>query len=289
MVTSYEHDITMKSGVVLMSETGDADCVTIDGQRQSRVLLCDGVSSSTQIRGFTITRGWANGEYPSYFGGGIYCLDASPVLSNIVLSENEAHYGGGLCNRYASDPELEDVVFLGNVADHGGGMYCWDDESPSLLRVTFDENSADYGGGMYCYASSPTIVNATFARNSAPSGGGLFCTHDASPTITNTIIAFGEVGRAIQCYGRGIPTVTQSIIFENAGGDTLCTDLGDNLIVDPLFCGVMTGDLSLCGNSPCLPGGNFWGELVGAFPEGCGSCDSPVEHTTWGTIKAMFR
>ena len=36
----YEHDIEIPSGVCLVSETGQPDCVTIDAQLQGRVFLC---------------------------------------------------------------------------------------------------------------------------------------------------------------------------------------------------------------------------------------------------------
>jgi hypothetical protein len=39
----------------------------------------------------------------------------------------------------------------------------------------------------------------------------------------------------------------------------------------------------------CLVPSNDWSVQLGAHGQGCGSCDSPVEHTSWGSIKAMFR
>lgn len=293
--TYYEHDIVMKSGVHLRSETGEASCVTIDGQRLSRVFICIGLSSDTHIRGFTVTRGLADGGYPDYSGGGMYCFDSSPVLTYVVFLDNEAESrGGGICCLYDSHPQLTSVVLSDNRAVYGGGMYCWDGPEPILANVTFDSNEADDGGGLYCFDSSPTLTNVTFSRNSAETGSSISLSHWAYPVIENSIIGFsedeeGERGEPIRCYGRGTPEISHSILFPDAGSDTLCISPGDVLIEDPRFCNIYAGDLSLCSNSPCLPANNSWGELIGAFPEGCGHCDSPVRQTSWGAVKALFR
>jgi hypothetical protein len=62
----------------------------------------------------------------------------------------------------------------------------------------------------------------------------------------------------------------------------------DNLFVDPLFCGMAYYDFSHCANSVCL-GNNDWGESIGGLGQGCDACGSPVEPTSWGAIKAMYR
>jgi pectin methylesterase-like acyl-CoA thioesterase len=59
--TYYEHDITMKSGVCLTGETGQAACVTVDAKQQGRVFCCDHVDRLASIVGFTITGGFATG------------------------------------------------------------------------------------------------------------------------------------------------------------------------------------------------------------------------------------
>ena len=62
-----------------------------------------------------------------------------------------------------------------------------------------------------------------------------------------------------------------------------------SLFEDPLFCGLAENNYTLCANSPCLPDGNDWGVQIGAHDEGCDACDSPVELTSWGAIKALYR
>jgi parallel beta-helix repeat protein len=63
-----------------------------------------------------------------------------------------------------------------------------------------------------------------------------------------------------------------------------------NFSQPPEFCGPGAGNLFLQSDSPCAPGNapiEGCDELIGALPVGCGT--SPVEHKTWGHIKAMYR
>jgi hypothetical protein len=78
------------------------------------------------------------------------------------------------------------------------------------------------------------------------------------------------------------------LIYGNAGGDTL-SGQPENLYQDPLFCNIDDDNFTLCENSPCLPEGNSWGELIGAYDQGCGECDAPTLLTAWGQLKSIFR
>jgi hypothetical protein len=58
--------------------------------------------------------------------------------------------------------------------------------------------------------------------------------------------------------------------------------------VKPGVC-LMSADYHLCANSPCLSDQNGCHVRTGAYDAGCGDCDSAVEHTSWGAIKALYR
>ena len=55
--TYYEHSVTMKSGVTLRSETGSADCVTVDAESQGPTFLCLDQTLPVRIEGISITGG----------------------------------------------------------------------------------------------------------------------------------------------------------------------------------------------------------------------------------------
>jgi len=185
---------------------------------------------------------------------------------------------------------IEDCLFVLNDATLGGAIYS---VSGTVVGCTFERNHADYGGALHLWFREPNVTECTFIGNSAGEGSVAWL-RNAGGTISQCILAFGGGGGTIEDYGTewdpsSSTIVTQCVVFENAGGDDVCCNDYDNVVADPLLCSVYTGDYSLCENSPGLPGNNDWDVQVGAHGQGCGPCDSPVEATSWGTIKAMFR
>jgi uncharacterized repeat protein (TIGR02543 family) len=55
--TYFEHNLVLKSGVVLRSASGLPDCVTIDAQDDGRVMYADSVQASTRVEGITFKDG----------------------------------------------------------------------------------------------------------------------------------------------------------------------------------------------------------------------------------------
>ena len=143
------------------------------------VVTCNGTDANAILDGFTITGGNADGAFPFYNGGGIYCKFSSPTLINCIISENSAKYfGGGMSNgstwyEESSHPRITNCAFMGNRAKHGGGIFN-EYSYPTLTNCVFIGNSADgNGGGMY-NSSNPRLTNCTFSGNSAEYYGGIF-------------------------------------------------------------------------------------------------------------------
>ena len=156
-------------------------------------------------------------------------------------------------------------------------------------RLVAGNEAKQLGGGVSMWVNTGAkqrMVNCTIVGNAGGSGAGGIHSHASSPIVTRTIIAFSTEGAGL------VGTDTDHcVIFGNAGGDRFSDKTLENLYIDPLFCDMANWDLTLCSNSPCLPGApeNTWDELVGAYESGCGNCDSPVEVGSWGSIKAMYR
>ena len=276
---------------VLMSESGAAATI-IDGEDQDGILILQqAVDSTAVIRGFTFTRG------RSYFGGAIHVTGASPKIVDCIFKDNTAiTNGGAIALDICSEPVIiSGCVFEGNTATYrAGGLMA----AHSPARVTgcvFRENSVtnseltNYygGGGLSAFVSTVQVSGCTFVGNSAVAGPGGIHGYATTITVENSIVAFST-------QGKGIAGATASgcVVFGNAGGDDLGTEGTNILYADPLFCGAANGDLTLCANSPCLPGATVnpaAGQLVGVHGQGCTSCAAPVTGTTWGAIKALCR
>jgi hypothetical protein len=107
-VITVTHSITLYGGWD-GSPTGDvvrdakAYPTILDGERQRRVVYISGEITPT-LDGFIVTRGNATGlegtPYNQHVGGGIYSVDASPIIANNVITNNLAsssteRYGRG--------------------------------------------------------------------------------------------------------------------------------------------------------------------------------------------------
>ncbi|GBE30720.1 MAG TPA: T9SS type A sorting domain-containing protein [Bacteroidetes bacterium] len=272
------------NGIKLIS-AGDTSDTFIDGNQVDRVITMSSdelIDTTTLIQGFTIQNGNTDGNgggiycYESSptisncsiignstdgdygYGGGIYCFQSSPTINNCSINGNSTDgddgYGGGIhCSH--SNPTISHCTIIGNSASgYGGGIYCGF-SSPTIYECTMSGNSAGTGGGIYCSQSSPTISNNTIEGNSAYHGGGISCSQ-SSPTISNcTIIGHsvnGELSRGggIQCVNNSSPTITACTISENLaheGGGILC-DSDSNPEIS---------DCTISGNSALNKGGGI--------------------------------
>jgi hypothetical protein len=301
--TYYERGILMKSGVVLCSETGQADCATIDAEGISLVIDCINCLEPTEIVGFTIKNGWM----PLWeYGGGMFCTNCPDLtVSHCTFLNNHADIGGGLSCE-GTTLEIVDCVFRNNSAvSYGGGLFCMNHASVHLNRCVFDSNSTGWGGGIACVTATLWVKSCTFFGNEAsvseeygePGGGGVYIFGESETVVENTIIASSTSGEGIWCEDENVPEVWCCDIWGNTHGDWVgCvadrSGANGNFSEDPKFCDTQTGNFEVETCSPCLPGnhpdGYDCGVQVGAFLSGC-ECGAATEPTTWSSIKAMYR
>ena len=308
---TYGENIVLDSYVTLLggyppgggTRDPDLNVTTIDGQAVDSVVK---VSSKTgvMIDGFTIQNGSAN------LGGGIYCDNSSPTITNCTINGNTAQ-NAGVIYCYNSSPTIKNCTINGNTAHNVGVIYCCEG-SPTLTDCTISGNTASgNGGGIYCVRSSPTLTDCTVSGNTAGRGGGIFC-WDSSPTLTgctvsgNTAAKYGG-GGGIFCWGSS-PTLTDCTVSGNtaqvSGGGICCYDhssptltdctVSDNTAADDdgggIFCQRSSDPaLSNClivGNSANYGGGlhceNYSGEPSSPTLTNCTLADNSASHADGG-------
>jgi len=236
-------------------------------------------------------------------------------LVNCIFISNEATdpglaLGGRLViqnnNLYLT---IDSCDFYYNSAHDGGAIGFYANEgATSIAHSLFVGNTASSGGGGVLVSNAEVDIDCcTFHANQAPVGSGIYTgtwSHfwDYSMTeVSNCIIAYGIGGNGYHQwhYNPADPSFQCNNVYGNEGGDyadSLVVRLGvdGNFSACPSFCNhiVEPYDLSLCDQSPCLPGNHPDGYdcgIIGAFGEGCICDPTRTEPSTWGAIKAMYR
>ena len=260
--------------------------ISIDCEGAARaILLSTGTDSTSHIIGFTFLNGYATDG-----GGAIRCDGGSPRISHCIFRDNSAPDGGAIMLTQGPTRLTNCVFYWNSASNHGGSVYAADSDV-TVSGCTFSDNEAVRGGGLAMVGSNLTMVSCTLANNEGVFGSSVWFDEGSTATIEQCVLAFGRSG---QCLWGGAPETFHCCVFGNDNGDDLPGTPHDNLFLDPLICslyGADGGNMSLCSNSPCLPSSasNPWGLQIGSRVQGCPDCDSPIEQSSWGSIKALFR
>ncbi|MCX6832893.1 MAG: right-handed parallel beta-helix repeat-containing protein, partial [candidate division Zixibacteria bacterium] len=228
---------------------------------------------------------------------------------NSTFVRNSAGTGGAIVGGLSA---ATGCAFLQNSANWAGAMYFTSGSSeacPMLDSCIFDGNSADSTGGALM-SFVPTIcreltkfLSCTFVRNSAPEGSLLvmkgFPGDKMFPDFENCLIADNSGGPLVRDRDTTWLTATLHCcnIYGNTGGDWISyiasqADSNGNFLADPLFCDTTSGDFHLQGNSPCAPGNNSCGVLIGALPVacswGCGDIDGSGSVNVTDAVRLVY-
>lgn len=120
--------------ITVTSENGAENCIINCQSSGQGVYFHSGETSSSILRGFTITLG------NSSYGGGINITNASPKIVRCIIASNNGYYGGG--------------VYISNA-------------DPTIINCTIASNTATDGGAIYSTNAAPVINSCIVALNSA--------------------------------------------------------------------------------------------------------------------------
>lgn len=233
----YENISFQGKAIILTSELGP-EVTTIDGsQAEAVVLFINNETASSVLSGFTITNG--SGSYRAavnwYYGGGVRCHHASPIIvGNIIelnsvlrgyggvggglyldnssaqisfnIIESNASWNGGGIAISESSASISDNIILGNYSWNGGGIYVERDSS-AIKYNTIRKNYANYGGGgILCndHSSSRNTANIIEGNDGREAGGGIACLQYSTPVIDNNVIKNNYLSHPLHGDGGGI-------------------------------------------------------------------------------------
>lgn len=219
--------LQMKDYVSLVGE--DVDRTVLHAGRSAFHVIYASGDDGVTIERLTIAGGYADGSGQDNRGGGIYCYNCSPTVSDCIIQYNYATYGAGFYG-YGCSSEIRNCSFNGNDAGtYGGGLYLCVSSDPILTNCLIYSNSASsYGGAIYTNDSSPELRNCTLSRNEAGStSAAVHCYNGSSPVIINSIL-WGDAPEEIYVAAAASIDVTYSDV---EGG---YTGTG-NIDADPLF------------------------------------------------------
>jgi hypothetical protein len=257
--------------------------------------LVSAEQDTARLDGFTISGGYStssNNTYITvngsagitrYYGGGISLWNnASPILTNLVVSDNSAYYGGGIYTGTGM-PILTKMKILNNTAYDGGGMYnssdTWSDAAPVLTNVQISGNTANSrnGGGFYNYSGNPRLNRTLISNNAAYNSGGGFYNNSGSPILTNLTIennaanldgGIYEGGGGLFFYG-GTPSLINVLIRDNTAKNA-----GGGIYIVSHIRPVLT-NLTIVGNKANNGGG--------IYSDNTGTINNSI---IWGNTKA---
>lgn len=225
--TYFEHDLQIPSGVALRSETGTADCVTIDAQGLDRVLGCEMAPAAITIEGITL----ANGYMPGVTFGEALRLEELDEDAYLDALEDEAERGGGgptgvtgdlgggagaYC--FASSVTFRDCVIRDCTTTASGAGIRGRYATVSLVRCRFENNDAqNQGGGLSLeHATSSSIVDCSFEANEARVGGGVIVLGSANVSVTRSFFAGNRAEAAQGGSGGALAGITSSVRIESS-------------------------------------------------------------------------
>ncbi|SVB92280.1 uncharacterized protein METZ01_LOCUS245134, partial [marine metagenome] len=177
----------------------DRETTIIDGDSSGTVVKIADLDGDAVLKNFTIQNGFISDEVSNFpNGGGVSVNNASPVLKNLKVKNNIAHYGGGIYI-YNSTSLLENISVYGNESvSHGAGIYL--DYTAATLRnvASYNNSSGSHAGGIFInndyQENSPTIIGGSFHDNQASYGVGGVFTQNCAPSFYQSNIVNNQGG-----------------------------------------------------------------------------------------------
>jgi hypothetical protein len=314
--------LTISPGVIVSFNTGASLIISGSGR-----LLADGGSSSNYITFTAFNTSWGhlnfnnstatqnsiinyciiekgNAPLSSLHGGGINASTSKLIISNTLIHNNNADWGGGVFVDKTFAPSISNCkIYLNTATYGGGGLYFWNTSSSLVTNCVIYKNTvtgAGYGGGGVLIGPSTgnvKIVNSVIANNTATnsSGAGIYFYTSSSAAIINSIIW----GTPDQLYFLSTSTNVMQYCGIKGVSYTTCLNLNlyNNQPDGPNFTDPTNDDYSIKFISPCRDAGtstgapltDFLGNSrvgpydIGAYEDQYNTWKTTASSTDWAT------
>ncbi len=221
------------------------------------------LSGDSALDGFRITGGTGSTQDLPWFygGGGVYCVEGAPTVSNNIIENNDTRHPG------------DDA---GGSESKGGGIYAAN-ANITIADNTIRNNYSGTGGGIRVEHGNTVIIQGNTVRGNIGVGdhGGGMHLHGSDLRILQNIVFENKIGDAsgyghgggILVHGQG----TNAILSFNVVYDNFAPDHGAGEFVDDGATALLENEL-IYGNTTIASsytGGS--GILVDGWDEGVGS------------------
>jgi len=305
--TYQEHDLVIPSGVVIRGASGTAADVIIDGKGAGRCFYGTNLSAATRLEALTLTNGVSRSGQPFVsWGAGLMVDGGSLTVSNCVFTGNVTGIGGGAFIKGTGSPVFSDCIFDGNRAAESAGLALSVSGDPVVQNCVFRNGEASFGGGLTWDGLGHLLMeDCTVEDNAVFDGGGgveVFG-FGVTATLRNCLIRRNSSGRGaggLSVFGFGQVVLEQCEIIENSADDfSGGISLGDGTVLEAFDSTILNNTAPI--GADCLVGTTATATLTcsnidlaawdirGSFSHNMDGCGVPIESTTWGGVKAMYR
>ena len=273
---SGNKDLSFNGKKLMLFSTGGVGLSIVDCENDGRGFsFTEGEDVRAIIQGLTIRNGSPKPTDAYQSGGGIFCKDASPsitncsieynkvtgvsilgdsslILTNCVITKNSGLNGAGGIS--ASDSVQLNIIgcrISDNVSERGPGGIWWLSDSKLMLKNSIISNNfGSQEGGILNEgedSSEISIINCTIINNKARAVGGISGSLVSPTTIINSIIW----GNNPNQLANGILDVSYSDV---QGGWRGISNINEDPRLTP-------GVFQLQSHSPCIDRGIFLNEV----------------------------
>jgi len=226
-VSSYREDTTSVSHCMVSGNRSERDGGGIyvsEGNLNHLTIIentAEDDGGGIYIREGNILNSTISGNTSLDLGGGVFIYqrynDNETALTNCVIAENHAQYGGGIhfyqyrCRTTPVDPDVKHCTISGNMADLAGGGAYWDacSEHPITNSILWG-NQAPEGAEIYVPEGRlPPTVTFTTVQGGWPGNGNI--------RLNPEFVGGGDYH--LTAFSPGIDMGTDAGVYEDMDGD----------------------------------------------------------------------